>query len=319
MILTKNLQSTEALARMTAAAFPGRQMRVARELTEGLCNAAYRIALDDGTETIVKIAPARADTLLSNEVGLMAAEVRAMRLVREQTAVPVARVYAYDTSRTLCSSDYFFMEVMPGQSLHTLRDGMSAEALEDIHRQIGRITREIASVRGPRFGFLGDDGLQFDRLYDFVRLLLTNVLGDAARRQVALGVLPEALVQLLARDAPAFDEVTEPRLIHWDMWEGNIFVADGRVSGIIDWERAMWSEPLGDDRFRRHTRTSAFLEGYGQTRFTPAQWRRILWYDVFLYLTMMTEGSYRGYADDSQYRWTRPLFEASLAELQEMA
>ena len=218
MILTKNLQSTEALARMTAAAFPGRQMRVARELTEGLCNAAYRIALDDGMETIVKIAPARADTLLSNEVGLMAAEVRAMRLVREQTAVPVARVYTYDTSRTLCASDYFFMEVMPGQSLHTLRDGMSAEALEDIHRQIGRITREIASVRGPRFGFLGDDGLQFDRLYDFVRLLLTNVLGDAARRQVALGVLPEALVQLLARDAPAFDEVTEPRLIHWDMW-----------------------------------------------------------------------------------------------------
>ena len=79
MILTKNLQNDDALARMTAAAFPGRHMRSARELTEGLCNAAYRITLDDGTETIVKIAPARADTLLSNEVGMMAAEVRAMR------------------------------------------------------------------------------------------------------------------------------------------------------------------------------------------------------------------------------------------------
>ena len=45
-------------------------------------------------------------------VGMMAAEVRAMRLVREQTSVPVARVYAYDTSRTLCSSDYFYMEAL---------------------------------------------------------------------------------------------------------------------------------------------------------------------------------------------------------------
>ncbi len=319
MILTKNLQNDDALARMTAAAFPGQQMRVARELTEGLCNAAYRIMLDNGMETIAKIAPARPDTLLSNEVGMMAAEVRAMRLVREQTSVPVARVYAYDTSRTLCSSDYFFMEVMPGQSLHTLRDGLSAAALQDIHRQIGRITREISSVRGPRFGFLGDEHLQFDRLYDFVRLLLTNVLGDASRKQIALGVSPDTLLAALARDKAAFDEVTEPRLIHWDMWEGNIFVKDGRVSAVIDWERAMWSEPLGDDRFRRHTRTDAFLEGYGQTRFTLFERRRILWYDVLLYLTMMTEGAYRGYADDSQYRWTRPLFEASFAEIQAMA
>ena len=29
------------------------------------------------------------------------------------------------------------------------------------------------------------------------------------------------------------------------MWEGNIFVKDGEISGIIDWERAMWGEPVG--------------------------------------------------------------------------
>ena len=44
--------------------------------------------------------------------------------------------------------------------------------------------------------------------------------------------------------------------------------------------------------------------------------RRIYWYDVLLYLTMMTEGKYRGYADDSQYQWVAPLYQASFAELQ---
>ena len=78
----------------------------------------------------------------------------------------------------------------------------------------------------------------------------------------------------------------------------------------------MWAEPFLDDRFRRHTRSEAFLEGFGQTTFTPAETRRILWYDLFLYLTMMTEPVYRQYPDDSQYRWTRPLMEASWAALQ---
>ena len=78
----------------------------------------------------------------------------------------------------------------------------------------------------------------------------------------------------------------------------------------------MWGEPFMDDRFRRHTRTSAFLEGYGQTAFSREEMRRILWYDVFLYLTMMTEGSFRQYPDDSQYRWVMPLMLSSREELE---
>lgn len=67
------------------------------------------------------------------------------------------------------------------------------------------------------------------------------------------------------------------------------------VSGIIDWERAMWGEALMDDRFRRHTRNADFLKGFGKETFTEAEMRRIYWYDILLYLTMMTEGAYREY------------------------
>lgn len=50
-------------------------------------------------------------------------------------------------------------------------------------------------------------------------------------------------------------------------------------------------------------------------KLTDFQMRRIYWYDLLLYLTMMTEGQYREYADDSQYHWIAPLFQASLKEL----
>lgn len=48
---------------------------------------------------------------------------------------------------------------------------------------------------------------------------------------------------------------------------------------------------------------------------SETEMRRIYWYDVLLYLTMMTEGAYREYEDDGQYQWAKPLFEASWREL----
>ena len=45
--------------------------------------------------------------------------------------------------------------------------------------------------------------------------------------------------------------------------------------------------------------------------------QRIYWYDILLYLTMMTEGQYREYEDDGQYKWVAPLYEASLKKLKE--
>ena len=316
MAITKNTQTPAQLEAIAAEAFPGLTLTSARELTEGLCNAAYRLTLSDGRDVILKIAPAGGMGLLRNEIRMMRAEVAAMELVRSHGAARVAEVYRHDDSCRVCSSEYFLMEALPGQSLFALRDGLPQEQLALLHREIGQLSRRVGGIRGEAFGLLGDRAHRFARLFDFFAYLLGNVLSDAAAKQVDTAVPAGTLLRALQQDAPCFDEVTMPSLIHWDMWEGNIFVQDGHVSGIIDWERAMWAEPFLDDRFRRHTRSAAFLEGFGQTGFTPAEVRRILWYDIFLYLTMMTEPVYRQYPDDSQYRWTRPLMEASWAALQ---
>ena len=316
MAITKNTQTPAQLEAIAAEAFPGLILTGARELTEGMCNAAYRLTLSDGREVILKIAPAGGAGLLRNEIRMMRAEVAAMELVRSHGAARVAEVYRHDDSCRVCSSEYFLMEALPGQSLFALRDSLPKAQLAALHREIGQLSRRVSGIRGEAFGMLGDRSHRFARLYDFFRYLMGNVLSDASAKQVDTAVPAGTLLRALQQDAPCFDEVTTPSLIHWDMWEGNIFVQDGHVSGIIDWERAMWAEPFLDDRFRRHSRSEAFLEGFGQTGFTPAEARRILWYDVFLYLTMMTEPVYRQYPDDSQYRWTRPLMEQSWAALQ---
>ena len=119
----------------------------------------------------------------------------------------------------------------------------------------------------------------------------------------------QTLLDQLEKDKGAFEEVKKASLVHWDMWEGNVFVKDGRVSGIIDWERAMWGEPFMDDRFRMHNRDKNFLEGFGQTSFTENELKRLRWYDIILYLTMMIEVFYREFEDKGQYFWAREMLE----------
>lgn len=79
MSITKNHQSAEALRALCEAAFPGRAVAQIAELTEGMFNAAYRVDFADGGAYVLKIAAADASGLLSNEIGMMQAEVAAMR------------------------------------------------------------------------------------------------------------------------------------------------------------------------------------------------------------------------------------------------
>lgn len=315
MGITKNIQTKENIRRMAKNAFPQKEMISCRELTEGMCNAAYLVSFADGSRSVLKIASENREGFMSNEVHLMDAEVKAMGLVQQSGLVKVANVEYYDTSKTICSGDYFFMEALAGKSYFSIGEQLTKEEKAAINFEVGRIQKGLSSITGQRFGLLGDEEHQFDNLYDFVYLLISNVLSDAGKKDVVIGVEAEDILSLLEKDREIFDAVKQPTLVHWDMWEGNIFIEEKQISGVIDWERAMWGEPFMDDRFRGHTRNEDFLKGFGKTSFTKEEMRRICWYDVLLYLTMMTEGFYREYEDDGQYQWVKPLFEASWKEL----
>ena len=315
MQISKNIQTDEVIRRMAQAAFPGREVKEITELTEGMCNAAYRVDFTDKEASVLKIASGSGETLMSHEVNMMEAEVNAMKLVYESGLVKVAQVQYYDTSKTLCSGDYFFMEALPGSSLASIKDTLSEEVVDRINYETGQISRRLTQLKGKHFGLLADHEHQYENLADFIYMLIKNVLADAQKKQVELFLSEEEILEKLSGDMECFAEVKEPALVHWDMWDGNIFVKDGQISGIIDWERAMWSDPYMDDRFRRHTRTGKFLEGYGIRKFSEKEMRRIYWYDVLLYLIMMTEGEYRGYEDDGQYRWAKVQLEETWKEM----
>ena len=315
MGVTKNKQSEENIKKMVANAFPNKEMLSCKELTEGMCNVAYLILFADGTKSILKIAAADNHGYMTNEVNMMDAEVRAMELARGKMSAKVAGIELFDKERKLCSGNYFFMEFIEGENYFFTQDTYTEEEKEDISFQIGQNVKQMVSIIGEDFRQLGDEDNHFATQYELMRHMLANVINDADKKAVEYFIRGDELLHMLEKDKEIFAEVTKPSLVHYDLWEGNVFIKDKRVVGIIDWERALFGDPLMEDRFRRHTRNDAFLRGYGQEKFTDSEMRRIYWYDILLYLTMMTEGQYREYEDDGQYRWVAPLYEASLKEL----
>lgn len=317
MGITKNHQTPETLRAIAKAAFPGKQLREVTELTEGMFNAAYRLDFADDTAAVLKIAAGDSSGLLSNEISLMAAEVAAMELLRREGVPYVPRVYYSDFSRSLCSGPFFIMEMMPGSSLFALREEISEESRAHVLFEAGRLQKRLAQVQGEGFGLLGDSR-RFASLHEMLRYMFENLLGDAARIPLDFGFTGGELLSRLNRDKAVFDLVTRPSLVHWDMWEGNIFVKEGQLSGIIDWERAMWADPFMDDRFRTRNHNPDFFAGFGQDGFTPEESRRIRWYDLFLAMTMMVESYYRQYDNiDGEIRWLTPQLEAAWAGLKE--
>ena len=312
---TKNAQDEQTLIKMAKKAFPDCDCAEINELTDGYFNVAYFVKLSDGKESILKIAPPKEAKIMSYERNIMDSEVAAMRLVSEVTDVPVAKIFYYDDSCTVCSSSYFFMEKLKGNSIYLLNDQISKEQKRYLHTLVGQLNRRINAITGDKFGYPGVPEMQGENWYNVFRQMLHMLIKDAEAMTVDLKVPVTELWQYLERDQSVFESVKVPQLVHWDLWEGNIFVDDGKVTGLIDWERWLWADPLMEVGFRTYHHNMEFLEGYGITELSAQEYRRALWYDIYYMLLAAQECAYRQYDTMSMYEWSTGVLIEKFTEL----
>lgn len=301
---TKNTKSRPQIAAMVARAFGGMALADGEdavvELKDGWFNAAYSVRLADGREVILKIAPPRDAEVMFYEKNIMTTEVAAMRLVRRNPAIPVPQIYHFDDARDLCDSDYFFMEKIAGDNLEHVKSSLSPETQASIDLHIGEIVREINGFTGTYFGYDGNPDLRASTWREAFIKIMESVLEDGARKGVVYDQGYDEIRAAVLRHAPALEEVATPRLVHWDVWNPNVFVKEGRVTGIIDFERALWADPLMESQFRLLSAEgiTSSMRGYGKTSFTFEEERRCRLYSLHLALVMNTECYYRNYDTD---------------------
>lgn len=316
--LTKNRQDRQTLEQMAAKFFAPSVILSVEELTEGYFNVAYKICLSDGKKVILKIAPSRETRIMTCEKNIMESEVEAMKMVEEVPGIPVPKVYGFDGSCQICKSPYFFMEMLPGESLYMVKEALSEEQIQNIYLETGRIIQKVNEIVCPCFGYPGQEKFQGKEWFPVFRKMLEAGVRDAIAGNVDLMIPIKKLWQCLERDRFVFEEVTKPYLVHWDCWDGNIFVRDGRVTGIIDWERCLWGDPLLEVNFRIHGDNVWFRKGYGKEQFTRSEYCRALWYDVYQMILAALECEYRKYDTMDMYYWAVGILKKQFERLYEI-
>ncbi|HEX5495477.1 MAG TPA: aminoglycoside phosphotransferase family protein [Mycobacteriales bacterium] len=268
-------------------------------LGEATFNAAYRVGLADGESLVVKVGPDPTMPTMSYEQGIMRTE--ALFYHRAAPAVPVPRVVHADFSRRVIDSDVVVMTCLPGENWHARRGVIDAADRMRLRTELGGIVATLHRVTGEGFGY-PPNAPQVSWRAAFTAMLAA-VLTDAERFRAWLPWPVERVRETVARHAGVLDEVTTPVLVHFDLWPGNILLDSGRISGLVDGERAFWGDPLAEmvslALFDDVEEDPAFLRGYrsagGRIRFNEPARRRLALYRCYLYLIMLVEGVPRGY------------------------
>lgn len=299
---TKLKLDVEELKVLVREAF-GTEPEETEELPDGWANTAYRIRLPEGKRVVLKLAPLPEVKLMRYEVSLMRTEVEMLK--RLEDVLPVPRVFVYDDSRRLVLSEYFFMEYLEGDPYNKVKKSLNPEEREAVELQLGRYNRLLNEVRGERFGPYWTPAPAGTGWYEVFQGMMRDVLEDGREMAVELPVDGQEIMGLVKSCRKALEEVAEPRLVHWDLWDGNVFVQNGRITGLIDFERALWGDPLLEAYFRNRTLTEAFRKGYGLEAFTAAQETRRMLYDLYLDLIMHIERLFRQFASPDHEAWTR--------------
>lgn len=313
--LTKHKLTKETISKMVEKFFKPFKMTDCQELTEGYFNMAYEICLNNGKRAILKIAPLKEMRIMTYEKNIMLSEVEAMKMAKKTGEIPVPDLIGYDDSCTICNSPYFFMEKIDGRSLNMEKNSLSADQIADIYIEVGKINRKINEINCPCFGYPGQPAFQGNEWFPVFQKMLENGIQDAENSNVDLKIPINTLRAFLKKDKNIFDEVTEPKLVHWDCWDGNIFVKDGKVTGIIDWERCLWADPLMEVNFRTYDDNKWFRKGYGLEELSDSEYRRALWYDIYLMIIMSSEYEYRKYETMDSYIWATGLLQEQFGKL----
>lgn len=255
---------------------------------------------------------------MSYETNLMETEVFALNIIHSIKGIPVPKVLFYDNSKDTVNSEYFFMEFVDGESLHTIRKTLTKEQYNSLSSQLGEYTKRINGMEGNYFGSISQVNKRYNTWSEAFLNMIRDLLNDAEELNVSLPYETNDLYSFICEHKNVLNQVKHPSLVHKDLWEGNIFIntKTSRISGIIDCERALYGDPLLEPVCGLLLDNKHFMNAYmGRVELDRDEQIRVLLYKIYLYLLMVIECEYRQYSDKNIDEWARKQLIAAMESL----
>jgi aminoglycoside phosphotransferase (APT) family kinase protein len=244
---------------------------------------------------VLRVAPPDSTGLLFYERRMMRQEPALHEFIGDRTSLPVAKIVAFDFSRTHFDRDYLLMTALPGVPLSDAT--LTSSERDRVLYQIGTYLRQLHQLTAPdclginAYGYAGShcpmqpQPTWTEAFQVMWNLLLDDVVAsgcyDESDRQFMSDLLERCINHFSINHSNinycninyscinCLDESDSPRLLHMDIWSQNILVdRSGHVTGIVDFDRALWGHPELEFAVLDYCGISepAFWQGYGQER-----------------------------------------------------
>lgn len=291
------------------------------EFKDGFFNAAHALEFADGRHVVVKVAPDKEHKLLRYEVDLMATEIECFE--RGLAAgVPMPALHYGDPD-----GGVMIIDRLKGVSLPKVNKEIPEAEQLALRREIGALSARFATVAGERFGYPRKSGRTVaDSWSESFQAMIDDVLADIAENGSPLPRPAEEIAAVIAAERELLDEVTRPVLVHFDLWDGNIFVEQTengwRVEAFIDGERAFYGDPIAEIvslTFGSDDEQAAAIEGFLGRGMTAGEERRLALYRIYLMLILIAECDIRGFDEEfivGQRGWSTEVLVKNLALLE---
>ena len=242
-----------------------RQVRV---FGAGKFSESFHVAGADG-QYVLRVAPGDDLLQLFYERRMMRQEPAIHARLLAETSVPVPRIVAHDFSRRLIDRDYLLMPRLEGIALSDAR--LSRAARARALREWGGYIAQVHTITDPqdRFGYLGEHRCMQPQAAwaEAFRVMYRKELDDVVACGAYDANTADAAQKLLEAQLALFEHCRSSRLLHGDIWVTNLLVAaDGRATGLLDFDRACWGDVEWDLAIADYCGVTqpAFWEGYGR-------------------------------------------------------
>jgi aminoglycoside phosphotransferase (APT) family kinase protein len=237
----------------------------------GKFNTSYFVHTDAG-EFVLRIAPPPDSVFVFYERDMMRQEPGIHSLLLRETSAPVARIVGHDDSHAIVDRDYLLMERLPGRPLCEMASVDEPAVLAEVGSCLARVHKLAA----PHYGYLGPHRPMPPQAswVEAFQMMWRKLIDDVVVTGHYTSAERDAFLRLLDRHLPLFDRPIPACLLHMDIWGQNILVSEeGRLTGLVDWDRALWGDPEIEFAVLDYCgiSTPAFWEGYGRPRDTSRE------------------------------------------------
>jgi fructosamine-3-kinase len=245
-----------------------------RPLHGGFVNNTVALATHDGERAVLKISPHRVNRDLEREA-------YQLNLLRSH-GLPVPQVHACNVAHLYNPDSYLLMEYVEGVDLAAAKARCSAEQFDHLQMHLAELVLAMHEHSGRQYRRVDPAAeSRYVSWPTFYRTVYDPIWREAEES-------PHLPVKLRRRIARIHDRLERfighddrPRLVHWDLWTGNILAwpdAQGRwwVTALLD-PNCKFAHAEAEIAYMElfQTVTPAFLRAYQQTRKLDDDYRRV--------------------------------------------